>query len=285
MLPCASRVGQTEAGVTMEAAQSGSRTHFAHFGHWLGVGGVAAYDNARAHHWQARLHWLMTGVALLALPALYLENFAAWALDLFIFIAFSLELVWMLHVTSHKAHYLARNWLSLLIVLVSGANLFGLGAGWVPLARLLRVALVGLLLLRSLGSLRKLFTPSGLPYVMLFSLVSLLLAGAGFYWLEPTVHSYADGLWLAFVTGSTLGYGDFIPSTGVSRLFAVLMVMAGLTLLSIFTASIAAFFVGEDEKILRRELHRDIKALREEVAQLREELRQYRQEEQRDARD
>jgi voltage-gated potassium channel len=34
------------------------------------------------------------------------------------------------------------------------------------------------------------------------------------------------------------------------------------------TASIAAFFVGEDEKLLRREMHRDLRQLRGEVAQL-----------------
>ena len=42
----------------------------------------------------------------------------------------------------------------------------------------------------------------------------------------------------------------------------------GVALLSMVTASIAAFFVGEDEKLLRREMHRDIRELRQEVASM-----------------
>lgn len=265
----------------------------AEIGHWFGVGGVASHDNSNAHRWQARLHWVMVGVALLSVPAFYLGDIAldprlhsaGWAIDLFIFAAFAAELLWMLHVTSHKAQYLARNWLNVLIVLAAVANLFGMGGEWVPLARLLRLALPLLLLLRVLGSLRKLFSPGGVPYILGFAAISLVLAGAGFYWLEPTVHSFGEGLWLAFVTGSTVGYGDFVPTTTAARFFAVLMVMVGFTMLSLVTASIAAFFIGEDEKILRREMHRDIKELREEVAKMRDELRQYRQEDRHTSRD
>lgn len=101
----------------------------------------------------------------------------------------------------------------------------------------------------------------------------MALAGAGFYWLEPTVHSYAQGLWLAFTSGATVGYGDIVPTTPASRLFAVAMVILGYGIMSLVTASIAAYFVGKDEQLLRREMHHDIKALREEVRQLRDELR------------
>ena len=37
---------------------------------------------------------------------------------------------------------------------------------------------------------------------------------------------------------------------------------------SLVTASIAAFFIGEDEKLLRHEMHQDIRQLRQEVALL-----------------
>jgi len=60
-----------------------------------------------------------------------------------------------------------------------------------------------------------------------------------------------------------------VPTTPASRIFAALIVLIGYALLSMVTASIAAFFVGEDEKHLRHEMHRDIKALRDELAQLR----------------
>ncbi len=93
-------------------------------------------------------------------------------------------------------------------------------------------------------------------------------AGAGFYWLDPSIHSYAEGLWLAFVTAATVGYGDVVPTTPASRVLAVIIVVIGLALLSVVTASVAAFFIGEDEKLLRREMHNDIRHLRDEVARL-----------------
>jgi hypothetical protein len=54
------------------------------------------------------------------------------------------------------------------------------------------------------------------------------------------------------------GFAEFRRVHGAAR-YAVM---------SLVTASIAAVFIGEDEKALRREMHRDIYALREEVARL-----------------
>lgn len=39
--------------------------------------------------------------------------------------------------------------------------------------------------------------------------------------------------------------------------------------MSLVTASIAAFFVGQEEKRMRLEMHHDLKALRQEIADLR----------------
>lgn len=247
------------------------------FRRWVGMGGVPPRDNPRAYQWERRLHWVMIGVALLSIPA-FLFGTAVHAgalhqiglsLDAFILAAFSAELLWMLWLTRQRLDYLLRNWLDLLIIVAAAASLAGWAGEWIPLARLLRVTMVLLFLVRILGSLRNLFSPTAMPYVLGLGMATIALAGAGFYWLEPTVETYGEGLWLAFVSGATVGYGDFVPTTPASRFFAALMVLVGYAILSMVTASIAAFFIGEDEKLLRREIHHDIKALREEVAQLR----------------
>jgi voltage-gated potassium channel len=54
--------------------------------------------------------------------------------------------------------------------------------------------------------------------------------------------------------------------------FAVFVVLLGFALFSLVTASIAAFFVGEDERQMRHDLHRDIKALHNEVVALRAQI-------------
>ena len=243
---------------------------------WFGISGVPAQDNARAHAWERRLHGVMIGIALGSVAALYVTEVATepslrslgHSLEWLIFLAFAAELVWMLYLTSHKLPYLLANWLDVLIVFFAGLALAGADSEWVALARLLRLAAVGLLLARAVGSIRSLFTPGGLPYVFGLAIIVFLIAGAGFYWIEPTVQSFADGLWLAFTTGATVGYGDLVPTTTSARIFAVFITLLGLSFFSLVTASIAAFFIGEDEKLLRKELHEDIRHLRSEVAQL-----------------
>ena len=112
------------------------------------------------------------------------------------------------------------------------------------------------------------FTYRRLGYPLALSLTILLLGGVGFWVLEPKVETLSDGLWLAFTTAATVGYGDIVPSTHSSRAFAVLVVMLGLAVLSLVTASVAAVFVGNEERDIERELMLEIRALRAEVAAL-----------------
>jgi voltage-gated potassium channel len=114
--------------------------------------------------------------------------------------------------------------------------------------------------------------PRHLLQILGISTGLMAIARAGFYWLEPKVLTYADGLWLAFITGATVGYGDLVPSTPASRIFAVFIVLLGYAIFSVVTASIAALFVGEDEKRFEKELHADIRSLRGEIAALRQEM-------------
>jgi len=115
-------------------------------------------------------------------------------------------------------------------------------------------------------------THRGLIYSLLLSLVIMGVGGFGFWALDPEVTTLGQGFWLAFTTAATVGYGDIIPSTHASRVFAVLVVLMGLGVLSIVTASVAALFVESEERIIERELLREMAALRKEVSQLREEL-------------
>jgi voltage-gated potassium channel len=243
---------------------------------WLGMAGVPAHDNARAYAWEARLHGVMLGFALLAIFAFYLTEgeplpqlrAAGHILEWTVFLGFSAELVIMLAVTRQKLRYLLGNWLDVLIVLAAGLSVAGHDAEWVAWTRLLRMATAGMVLTRAASEFRTLFSRGGLPYILGFAVLAMLLAGAGFYWLDPSIDSYAEGLWLAFVTAATVGYGDVVPTTPASRVLAVIIVIIGLALLSVVTASVAAFFIGEDEKLLRREMHSDIRRLRDEVARL-----------------
>ena len=119
---------------------------------------------------------------------------------------------------------------------------------------------------------KRLITRRGLAYSLLLCLVTLVLGGLGFWWLEPRAVSFSDGLWLAFTTAATVGYGDIVPTTHASRAFSVIVVLLGLAVLSLVTASVAARFVEAEERQIERDLMREIGALRAEVRQMRHEL-------------
>ena len=87
--------------------------------------------------------------------------------------------------------------------------------------------------------------------------------------------TFGDGLWLAFTTAATVGYGDIVPSTPAAKIFAVFVVLLGLAVLSAVTASIAALWVQTEERRIEhevlRDLHRELRVIRDELTALRRE--------------
>ena len=118
----------------------------------------------------------------------------------------------------------------------------------------------------------RLITRRGLWYSLALCLTILGLGGIGFWLLEPQTPTLADAMWLAFTTAATVGYGDLVPTTHASRMFAVVVVLLGLAVLSLVTASLAAMFVETEERQIERDLMHEIGALRGEVKALRAEL-------------
>ena len=113
----------------------------------------------------------------------------------------------------------------------------------------------------------------GLWYSLALCLVILLLGGLGFRFLEPQTPNLHEAMWLAFTTAATVGYGDLVPSTLASKAFAVLVVILGLAVLSLVTASLAAIFVETEERQIERDLMKELGALRAEVRSLHAELK------------
>jgi voltage-gated potassium channel len=113
----------------------------------------------------------------------------------------------------------------------------------------------------------------GLAYSLGLCLLLISGGGLGFWLLEPRARTLSDGMWLAFTTAATVGYGDIVPSTHGSRLFAAVVVLVGLAVLSLVTASVAAIFVGTEERQIERDLLKEIAQLRAEVRSLSEHVR------------
>jgi len=62
---------------------------------------------------------------------------------------------------------------------------------------------------------------------------------------ESNIKTAGDAIWWAFVTITTVGYGDKFPVTGEGRVIAAFLMITGVALFGTFTGFIAAWFMGE----------------------------------------
>lgn len=81
---------------------------------------------------------------------------------------------------------------------------------------------------------------------------------------ESNIRGPDDALWWAFVTMTTVGYGDKYPVTPGGRLLAALLMISGVGLFGTFTGFIASWFLEVEQS----EAESGIEALREEVREL-----------------
>ncbi|GAA3400565.1 MULTISPECIES: potassium channel family protein [Pseudarthrobacter] len=100
---------------------------------------------------------------------------------------------------------------------------------------------------------------------------------------DAKIITFGDALWWAMTTITTVGYGDMYPVTPIGRMVAAALMMSGIAVLGVVTASIASWLVqrvedtaeavSEAEEPVRAEvadLAAEIAALRREIAALQE---------------
>ena len=133
-----------------------------------------------------------------------------------------------------------------------------------------------LTLLRLTWALQPHLRRDGLTRLLAFALAVFGACRAGFWWLEPRALTFGDGLWLAFTTAATVGYGDIVPTTAASKVFSVFVVLLGYAVISLVTAAIAAMWVETQERRIEREIlrdvHRQLESVHRELAALRREI-------------
>ncbi len=232
-------------------------------------------DQQRATRIERRWRWPVLLALLATIPAFYIDllphapSALAIAIYLLAALLLGLSLAHLAWRSVDPIGHLRTNPTDLLLVagLLLAALLPTSEHSTAALATRLGVAF--LTLLRMVWTVQHLITRGGLSYLLLTSLGVLGACGVGFWWLEPSTPDLPSGLWLAFTTAATVGYGDMVPTTPASKIFAVFVVLLGYGVLTLVTAAIATRWVETEERRIEREILRD---MRREMATLRQEL-------------
>ena len=141
-------------------------------------------------------------------------------------------------------------WLDVILVVVS-APMAPSSFGAARLLRLVRVLRLGVALSAAMRHARAVLQHRQFHFVALVAVVAVCLGGAGIYSVEggdnTHIQSFGDGLWWAIVTVTTVGYGDISPTTTEGRVIATCLMLLGIGVIGAFTATVASFFVQQDE--------------------------------------
>ena len=98
-----------------------------------------------------------------------------------------------------------------------------------------------------LGTLKTaLFRTRNLIYLVIVAVSITLVAGILMFLIDPNIRTPLDGTWYAWVTMTHVGYGDVVPVSFLGRFVAALLILAGLALFALFTASVSAALIGRE---------------------------------------
>ena len=212
---------------------------------------------ARLERFSTRVDPWMTALAVAWLPVLVVPLITDLhgssvavlsALDYFVWTAFAVEHGIKICLAGDRRSFFRHHLLDLAVIAVPILRPVRLA----ELFRVVRLARVTAVLGNGLRRARAMLTHHGLHFVLL-AVVAIVFAGAA---LEAvlerhapgaSIRNFGDGLWWAVVTVTTVGYGDKVPVTGAGKIVAAVLMVTGIGLVGFLTATIASYFVNEQQ--------------------------------------
>lgn len=236
-------------------------------------------EDPRVAAWEQRTEWPLVIAALVffgayAWPILEpgLHGFwrvACHVVDLVTWVMFAADYLGRVVLANHRMHYVLHHLLDLLVVAL-------------PIFRPLR--LLRLLLLIKLLNRQAAASFRGRVAVYVSGLTVVLLVCASLAVLDSerghpgaNIETFGQALWWSFVTVSTVGYGDFYPVTTSGRIVAVALMIGGVALIGVVTATLASWLIDRVRSVEPARQTDEVADLRTEIAALRGELRELRE--------
>jgi len=113
-------------------------------------------------------------------------------------------------------------------------------------------------------------------HLLLIYVASLAVFDKERYQSGATINSFGKAIWWSITTVITVGYGDVYPVTNTGRVIAVLLMIGGISLVGVVTASLASWIiqsVAEEETASQAATAAHIDELRSEIRELAQEVR------------
>ncbi|MGO4890335.1 potassium channel family protein [Anaerobacillus sp. MEB173] len=185
---------------------------------------------------------LMFSAALISVAFIWNDT-TIWMNHLVWFIFF-IDVSTRFILTKDKLAYIKKNPFDI-IAIIPLDSIFQL-ARLVRLIRILRFAAIAQKYAKPVVEILK---TNGLHKVIIFTSILIFVCAIPITIAEPSMETYADGLWWSVVTATTVGYGDISPVTGIGRIIAIILMIFGIGLIGMVTGSIATYFlIGSEEK-------------------------------------
>ncbi|MDD9139174.1 potassium channel family protein [Fructobacillus sp. CRL 2054] len=185
-------------------------------------------------------------------------------IDKFILIFFWVDYIARFTKSDNKWKFFKSNIFDLLAIIPfdSMFSMFRI-ARTIRLLKLLRFVRIVGFAGRFKRNLAKFINTNGFIYLMSFAVV-LILISAGVYSLAENI-SYANSLWWAIVTATTVGYGDISPTTELGRGIAVVLMFVGIGLIGTITSTVTSFFTQQQSEESDTELKERLNKMDEKL--------------------
>lgn len=113
---------------------------------------------------------------------------------------------------------------------------------------------------------KRFLNTNGFKYMLLITCLFVFLGGIAIHYAENM--TFGDGIWWAFVTATTVGYGDISPSTAIGRGVATVLMLVGIGLIGSLTSTITSYFFNLQRKTVKDDVLELIKGKIDDIENL-----------------
>lgn len=160
---------------------------------------------------------------------------------------FVVETVLLALLVRNTKFYLRTNWMNLLIIAM-GLPLLWHDQPYAGALRALRILLLFGILVEMSSTTRAMLRRNHIGLTLFVSAIIVIMAGTSMAAIDPAIDTPWDGIWWAWVTVTTVGYGDIVPASPQGKIFGGILMLLGLGLFSLITASFSAFLISREEE-------------------------------------